>query len=199
MSTVAQINANQLNAQLSTGPRTVDGKSVVSKNATKHGLTASYPVIITPEEQTQFNALESAYQYEFHPRTPSDQTLFKQLVLAAWNIDRCHRLEAELATATGIDPLIDENQSKPLARIEAYRLRAERLFHRNLKLLKTCAPNTQSAAQNKPKLEPDTYTSSLAQSLNIGRNSPCPCLSGKKYKQCCIIKGEAYLRNTHFL
>lgn len=23
---------------------------------------------------------------------------------------------------------------------------------------------------------------------NVGRNSPCPCGSGKKYKKCCIVK-----------
>ncbi|WP_181942728.1 SEC-C metal-binding domain-containing protein, partial [Klebsiella pneumoniae] len=22
----------------------------------------------------------------------------------------------------------------------------------------------------------------------IGRNDPCPCGSGKKYKQCCLVK-----------
>jgi hypothetical protein len=25
----------------------------------------------------------------------------------------------------------------------------------------------------------------------IGRNEPCPCGSGKKYKQCCLAKDEA--------
>jgi hypothetical protein len=25
----------------------------------------------------------------------------------------------------------------------------------------------------------------------IGRNDPCPCGSGKKYKQCCITKSNA--------
>ena len=101
MSTAAQIQANQLNAQLSTGPRTAEGKSQTAKNATRHGLTATCPVIRTPDEQSQFDALEAALQYELHPYTPSEQTQFKQLVLAAWNIDRCHRLEAELAAATG--------------------------------------------------------------------------------------------------
>ena len=24
---------------------------------------------------------------------------------------------------------------------------------------------------------------------NVGRNDPCPCGSGKKYKQCCMKKG----------
>ena len=25
----------------------------------------------------------------------------------------------------------------------------------------------------------------------IGRNDPCPCGSGKKYKQCCLHEGDA--------
>ena len=25
----------------------------------------------------------------------------------------------------------------------------------------------------------------------IGRNDPCPCGSGKKYKKCCLYKGAA--------
>jgi len=45
MSTKAQINANQQNAQKSTGPRTVEGKAVVSQNAVKHGLFAAEAVI----------------------------------------------------------------------------------------------------------------------------------------------------------
>ena len=24
----------------------------------------------------------------------------------------------------------------------------------------------------------------------IGRNAPCPCGSGKKYKRCCLLKSE---------
>jgi len=30
--------------------------------------------------------------------------------------------------------------------------------------------------------------------LDIGRNDPCPCGSGKKYKHCCIEKGDAFLQ-----
>jgi len=32
------------------------------------------------------------------------------------------------------------------------------------------------------------------QVLKVGRNDPCPCGSGEKYKNCCIKKGEAFLR-----
>lgn len=27
--------------------------------------------------------------------------------------------------------------------------------------------------------------------MNIGRNDPCPCASGKKYKKCCLVNSEA--------
>jgi len=26
--------------------------------------------------------------------------------------------------------------------------------------------------------------------MNVGRNSPCPCGSGKKYKKCCLLREE---------
>ena len=180
MSTPAQIQANQLNAQFSTGPRTPEGKSVVAQNATKHGLTANYPVIRTPEEQTQFDELAAAYLEELRPYTPTEQTQFKQFLLAAWNIDRCHRLEAELAATIGTDPLLDESASKTLARIEAYRLRAERLFHRNLKELKTIDKN-RYIPQIKPKFPTPIYSYGVRTTPKIGRNEPCPCKSGKKY------------------
>jgi len=43
MSTEVQILANRRNAQKSTGPRTSEGKSAISQNAVKHGLTS--PVV----------------------------------------------------------------------------------------------------------------------------------------------------------
>jgi len=29
--------------------------------------------------------------------------------------------------------------------------------------------------------------------VKVGRNEPCPCGSGKKYKDCCLSKGEKHL------
>ena len=29
--------------------------------------------------------------------------------------------------------------------------------------------------------------------IKIGRNDPCPCGSGKKYKKCCMIKDESQI------
>ena len=41
MSSQAQIAANRANAQLSTGPRTEEGKAASSRNAYRHGLFAA--------------------------------------------------------------------------------------------------------------------------------------------------------------
>ncbi len=30
--------------------------------------------------------------------------------------------------------------------------------------------------------------------MNVGRNDPCPCGSGKKYKKCCLAKDEEEAR-----
>jgi preprotein translocase subunit SecA len=35
-----------------------------------------------------------------------------------------------------------------------------------------------------PRSEPRT-----ADGQKVGRNDPCPCGSGKKYKKCCLLKG----------
>ena len=193
MSTAAQINANQLNAQSSTGPRTAEGKSTVSKNATKHGLTATYPVIRTPDEQTQFDEMSAAFLEELRPYTPSEQTQFKQLILAAWNIDRCHRLEAEIAAACPADPLLDDELAPTLARINTYRLRAERVFHKSHKELKSRPAAIRAAAgrpvqhvQNEPKYYGGYKETYIRPTPKVGRNEPCPCASGRKFKHCCL-------------
>ena len=198
MSTSAQIQANQLNAQLSTGPRTANGKSTSAQNATKHGLASAYPVIRSDEERAQFESMTASFEYEIRPGTQTEMAMFKQLIHAAWNIDRCHRLEADLSTNAEIDPLLDETAFKTLARIEAYRTRAERTFHKALKELKANRPYKkfqdrplESTPQNKPKyfhISSDTY---VRDTPKTGRNEPCPCNSGKKFKFCCLNGGSS--------
>ena len=35
--------------------------------------------------------------------------------------------------------------------------------------------------------------------MKIGRNDPCPCGSGKKYKKCCLSKNSCMLNEKSFL
>lgn len=39
-----------------------------------------------------------------------------------------------------------------------------------------------------------SVVTSPRESTDVGRNDPCPCGSGLKYKACCITKGDAFLR-----
>lgn len=48
---------------------------------------------------------------------------------------------------------------------------------------------------NLPNLFPPTYTL-VRTEPKIGRNDPCPCGSGKKYKKCCLDKNKKFERAT---
>ena len=194
MSTTAQLAANQANSQHSTGPRTPDGKTASSTNATKHGFFAKHAVLLNELEHSQFESLRNSFVYEFNPANIVEVTLLDQLVLAAWNIERANRLEAELANTDGIDPLLSETSSKTLDRICAYRTRAERTFHKCHKELRTlkapsrsmAKPPAQSIQRNEPKFITQSSQSYVRPAGKIGRNEPCPCKSGRKYKVCCL-------------
>ena len=66
MSTKAQTKANKKNAQKSTGPRTAEGKAVVSKNAVKHGLFAA-EAVITGEDPAEYEACRDHFLAELVP------------------------------------------------------------------------------------------------------------------------------------
>ena len=197
MATQAQITANTANAQFSTGPTTPDGKARSAANATKLGFHAKSAVLLTEEDHQAFDALSTAFRFELHPTGPIERALHSQITLAAWNIERANRLEAGLA-ADGIDPLLSDAQEKTLNRISAYRMRAERTFHKSLKELQAYQaahpldePPAKNEAKSEPKNEPKLLEFAFKREPvrpepKIGRNELCPCHSGRKYKNCCL-------------
>jgi len=44
------------------------------------------------------------------------------------------------------------------------------------------------AFSKKPKMKSSTNSTILKSKQDIGRNEPCPCGSGLKYKKCCMNK-----------
>jgi len=68
MTSPKQIKANKINATLSTGPRSEQGKQVSRMNALSHGLTAKQ-VVIEGEDPEDFNWLLEGLIKEFAPRT----------------------------------------------------------------------------------------------------------------------------------
>src|SRR3954468_19157927 len=92
MTTQAQIEANRLNAQKSTGPRTMDGKRVASGNSTTHGLFARRPVL-PGENLDAFLELQDALLADLAPVGAKEALLAKDVVDFTWRLDRIARIE----------------------------------------------------------------------------------------------------------
>src|ERR1035437_3235776 len=95
MSSLRQIEANRLNAQLSTGPRSIEGKAAVRFNALKTGIDAKSQVI-PGEDPAALELLTAEYHERFQPATPEVRALVDALVTAEWLQRRFRTLEAQL-------------------------------------------------------------------------------------------------------
>ena len=109
MATEAQVRANRLNAQKSTGPRTEAGKAVVAQNAVRHGLLAE-KTVISGEDPGQFESYRAQLLAELHPAGAMEAILAERIVGLAWRLRRADRLQAEV-----FDTLLARD-GRPLAR-----------------------------------------------------------------------------------
>jgi len=91
MSTDAQILANRLNAQKSTGPRTIEGKAAVSQNAVRHGLSAERDVIAS-ESQADFDLFHNQLLDELSPLSPMESILAERIVTLSWRLEHFNLL-----------------------------------------------------------------------------------------------------------
>ena len=130
MASAAQFNANRQNAQSSTGPRTPEGKARVAQNAIKHGLTSKH-LIIRPEEQDEFDDLQTSLYLELDPQGAVETVTFHDLIHAAWNLHRLRRMEVEC----------DPADFAAAERISRYLSRTQRAYYRAIKELRTLQTN----------------------------------------------------------
>src|SRR5260370_28506440 len=95
MESPAQIAANRANAQKSTGPRSVEGKSASRFNALKHGIDAA-SVVIPGEDPAEYEALAADYRRDFRPQSPSEIFHVDTMLRADWLNPRLQLAEADL-------------------------------------------------------------------------------------------------------
>ncbi|HUI81711.1 MAG TPA: hypothetical protein VLY24_27495 [Bryobacteraceae bacterium] len=95
MATLRQIEANRLNAQKSTGPRTPEGKAVSAQNALKSGLDAESQFVVG-EDRNEFAELQHEYFARFQPITPEERFQVDTLLRNEWILRRLFRAEAHL-------------------------------------------------------------------------------------------------------
>jgi hypothetical protein len=133
MATAAQVTANRANAQLSTGPRTEEGKQASAANSVSTGLTSA-TIFVRPEEAETFGQFDAALLAEFQPEGVNQDHLYTLILHAAWNIRRCYTLEAQIqneAIAQGLpDALLDDTLSLKLDRIYRYKKMHESSYRR---------------------------------------------------------------------
>ncbi|MEN6424854.1 MAG: hypothetical protein ABFE13_05800 [Phycisphaerales bacterium] len=107
MATVAQIQANRLNAQKSTGPRTAEGKERASQNALKHGLLAR-EAVIQGEDPEEFELYREGMLQELTPAGAVETMLAERVVGLSWRLRRAERLQNAAFAA------LDEGEPAPL-------------------------------------------------------------------------------------
>src|SRR6516162_8867657 len=93
MSTPAQIAANQANSQLSTGPRTEEGKAKSSLNAVKTGLTGR-TVLLPSEDAALYEQHIARFMQQYEPVGDEELTLVQSLADTQWRLLRIPSLEA---------------------------------------------------------------------------------------------------------
>ena len=144
MATLKQIEANRLNSQKSTGPRSVEGKAAVRFNALKTGIDAQSQVI-PGEDPAALQLLAAEYHGRYQPATPEVRALVDILVTAEWLQRRFRTLEAQLwqynirglyHPTEGLEVAqVYEGHNQVFNRLQRRLDAAERTYHRTLSAL----------------------------------------------------------------
>ena len=135
----ASIAANRANAQLSTGPRTTEGKLRSSVNALRHGLTSKM-VLLPDDDLAAYNKFKQAFFDDLKPKGVLEEQLAYTLVNTQWRVNRCRAFEASvLATESahptdpGANAKLTREQVDSLAKLSLYESRLNRIFQITLK------------------------------------------------------------------
>ncbi len=129
MLTDAKIEANQANALRSTGPKTEAGKAISSRNALRHGLTAT-TALLPDEDPAEFQSLLDAMLRDFNPYDATESSLIYELADCQWRLRRAGRYEAKILSA-------DIPDFKALNNMSLHAARIKRQFSATLKELET--------------------------------------------------------------
>src|SRR4051794_10915325 len=155
----ARIDANRRNAQLSTGPRTEEGKQKSRANALKHGLTGA-GIVLPEDDAVEVERRAAAFAEELNATGEVGSALARRAALSSVRMERgadqqtaalsehVRKVMAEFVPPEGVDPeeaerrlaeavrraMFDPSKEATLAR--KYEAAAERAFFRCLKELR---------------------------------------------------------------
>jgi hypothetical protein len=120
MATVKQREANRRNAQLSSGPKSQEGKEKVRLNAVKHGLRAEVIEVLPHEDRAEFARRLDAWFDEYDPRSEIEIHRVRRAAVLTWKIERADRHEiAQLSKSVveAVKPCLNDS-SVPYAQMD---------------------------------------------------------------------------------
>jgi hypothetical protein len=128
MSSPQQIAANRANSQLSTGPKTAEGKQTVSQNNFRHGLAGAFH-FLRWEKPTDFDQLLLGLTTEHKPQTPTEKILVERMAQHEWLRQRAQTLQHVCFSEGGS---VEARHEKEFALYLRYQTTHERSFHKCL-------------------------------------------------------------------
>ncbi|MBI4911083.1 MAG: hypothetical protein HY820_46170 [Acidobacteria bacterium] len=152
MATEKQITANRLNAQLSTGPRTEEGKARVARNALRDGFY-SKALVILPGFEQEFQLLRDQLLDSFKPSAGVQDAIFDEIVIASWNLRRAAFSENDIYNKQAdpdTDPLTDDRHEAKLRRIRQFARQNQTAREKAVKLLSDLQTEVRSRLQSFP-------------------------------------------------
>lgn len=133
MLTPRQIEANRLNAQKSTGPRTEEGKARSRGNAVKHGAAGEGTVLVEVDAEKVRERLQS-WRAMFVIRTLEEEWLFARMITATVQVEACQERLFKLTASSAARALgsWDEDREKEVHQLAAGLHRQPSLIYHRL-------------------------------------------------------------------
>jgi hypothetical protein len=95
MASIKQIEANRRNALQSTGPKCPVGKTIASRNATRHGFYAS-AVVLPQEDAEEYLRLARRLVWAYQPSGVLEEELVRTIIETHWQLRRANQVDSEL-------------------------------------------------------------------------------------------------------
>jgi hypothetical protein len=94
VSTNKQFKANRRNALKSTGPKSIEGKAVASKNALKHGLLSKELLLPDEDAKTLIELRRGIYK-ALQPEGTLEELLLDRIIFGFWRLKRLGIIETD--------------------------------------------------------------------------------------------------------
>ena len=133
MSSYKQISANRENAQLSTGPKSVEGKVISSNNSRKHGFFSA-ELHLALDEYSEFESLSAGLKDSLKPLGEFETLLVDKLAMIAWKTKQLYRMEQEYMGRHDFycESKVDKLALPSFEKLLRYNSHLERMFYKCL-------------------------------------------------------------------